>query len=182
MCVCVCVALVIQHATHMRHIILSSVACQDLPYFVTLSHKRKKLWKCVFRFSRQLKSEIFHAKKNSARYYHKCTYIYLHVKYPLFLSNFNTASIFSTDFRIMLKYQISWKSVHWEPTCSMQRTHKMDGWSDGQTDMTKLTVAFRNFAKALKILRSAHKGAFVCSVWISAKTPAISLHHINWWV
>jgi hypothetical protein len=57
-----------------------------------------------------------------------------------------------------------------------------DGRMVGQTDMTKLTVAFRNFAKALKILRSAHKGAFVCSVWISAKTPAISLHHINWWV
>ena len=28
--------------------------------------------------------------------------------------------------------------------------------TDGQTDMTKLTVAFRNFANALKILHSAN--------------------------
>jgi len=41
----------------------------------------------------------------------------LHVKYPLFLSDFNE-------------------------TCFM--------WTDGRTDMTKLIVAFRNFAKAPK--------------------------------
>ena len=37
---CVSVALVIQHAMRMRHIILSSVARLALPYFPTLSHKR----------------------------------------------------------------------------------------------------------------------------------------------
>ena len=36
---CMCVALVIQHAKHMRRRILSSVACLAIPYFVALSHK-----------------------------------------------------------------------------------------------------------------------------------------------
>jgi hypothetical protein len=36
--VCVCLALVIQHAKH--RVILSSMACLAPPYFATLSHKR----------------------------------------------------------------------------------------------------------------------------------------------
>jgi hypothetical protein len=38
-CECVSVALVIWHAKHMHHIILSPVACPTLPCFLTLSHK-----------------------------------------------------------------------------------------------------------------------------------------------
>jgi nicotinic acid mononucleotide adenylyltransferase len=50
--------------------------------------------------------------------------------------------ISSTDFRNVLKYQISWKSVQWEPNCSMR--------TDGRADMTKLIDALRNFANAPK--------------------------------
>jgi len=38
---CVSVALVIQHAMFMHHIILSSVAYLALPYFSKLSHKQR---------------------------------------------------------------------------------------------------------------------------------------------
>ena len=62
------------------------------------------------------------------------------VKYPLILSDNNETWIFSTDFLKILKYQISRDSVQWEPSCSTR--------TDGKTDMTKLTVAFRNFANA----------------------------------
>jgi hypothetical protein len=66
----------------------------------------------------------------------------LYVKYPLFLSDFNEIWIFSTDFRRSLKYEVSLKSVKWEPSYVMP--------TEGQTDMTKLIVAFRNFANAPK--------------------------------
>jgi hypothetical protein len=47
-----------------------------------------------------------------------------------------------TDFRSKLKYQISSKSVLWEPICSIPTNEK--------TDITKLIVAFGNFANAPK--------------------------------
>jgi len=54
-------------------------------------------------------------------------YIGFHIKYPLFLSDFNVGLtwIFSTDIQNKLQHQISWKSVQWEPSSSMR--------TDGQT-------------------------------------------------
>ena len=45
-------------------------------------------------------------------------------------------------FEKILRYQISWKSVQWEPSCAMR--------PDRRTDMTKLMVSSRNFEKAPK--------------------------------
>jgi len=73
----------------------------------------------------------------------KKTYIGLHVKYLLFSSDFNETWILSTHLRKVLKYQISYKSVQWKPSCSTR------------TDMTKIKVAFRHFAKAPKKNRSS---------------------------
>jgi hypothetical protein len=58
------------------------------------------------------------------------------------LSDCNETWIYSTNVRKILKCQIAWKSVQWEPSCSLPK--------DGQTDMTKLIVACRSFTKAPK--------------------------------
>ena len=50
----------------------------------------------------------------------------LHAACPLFLSDFSETWSFTTDFLKILKYEISWKSVQWEPSCSVR-------W-DGQTE------------------------------------------------
>jgi hypothetical protein len=78
---------------------------------------------CVFIFSTAFVSNTCHLKKNSAIYYHKCIYW---SSYPVPLSDFNETRAFWTEFRKILKYQISRKSVQWEPSCSMR--------TDGQTD------------------------------------------------
>jgi len=56
-------------------------------------------------------------------------YFGLLVKYPIFLSDFNKTWILLTDFREILKYQISRKSVWWKPSCST----RADGRTDRQT-------------------------------------------------
>ena len=70
-------------------------------------------------------------------------WIRLHVKHPLFLSDFNETWVFSTDLWKKPKYKLSSKSIECEWSCSMR--------TDRRTDM-KLIVAFRKCTKASKSL------------------------------
>jgi hypothetical protein len=108
---CAFVALVIQYATHMRHIFIC-----DLPHSTIFLHiisliaqlKKKKVTEhktCVLIFSTTFVWNISHYKKNWAKY------DWSSWKYPLALSDFNKTWIFLTEFKKILTYQISWKSV-----------------------------------------------------------------------
>jgi len=97
--------------------------------------------KCLFWFSVQRLPETFLILKEVWEIWWKM-YVGLPVKYPLFVWDFNETWITSTEFRKILKYQISWIFVQWEPSRSVR--------TDERTDGTKLIVAFRNFANAPK--------------------------------
>jgi hypothetical protein len=67
-------------------------------------------------------------------------YLRLRVKYPLFLSDFNETWIFVTDLLKLLKYRIQLKILAVGGEFHVGRL----------TDIMKLIVAFRSFAKAPK--------------------------------
>jgi hypothetical protein len=139
---CVFVVSVIQHAMCMRHIVMCGLP-RSTKFFHIISWKGKILekellnTKYVFWLTLQLLSETFLILRIAERDFIKF-YTVLHVKYLLFLSDINETWIFSTCFWKVLIYQITWKSVQWEPSCSIR------------TGTTKLIVASRNFEKAPK--------------------------------
>jgi len=129
---------------------LSSVDCTVLQYCSTLFHKRheyrekkKGYVKCVFWFYLQFCLKYFSFLKEMSEIW-SLMYTGLHVKHQFFLSDVNKTRIFWTNFWNIFKYQILKQSVHWGPSCSTL----MEGQTDGQTAMTKIIVAFRNFENA----------------------------------
>jgi hypothetical protein len=138
----------IPHAMSMRHSVICGLHRSTvLFHIISLTERFSKTssgTQNVFLFSLQFLSETFLILRRNLRDMIEM-YIGLHVKYPLFLSDFNETWIFSADFRKNPKHQIPCKPVPWKPNCSMR--------ADGRTDMTKLIVAFRNFANASKNLK-----------------------------
>ena len=118
-----------------------SKACPALHYFSTLLHKQHDFWWGEFEqkmfvsiFSTSFVWSIYHSRK-------KWTRCGLHIKYLLFMSNFNKNWIFSMDFQKILKF-------HENPSSGSRVVTR--GQTDGHTDMTKLTVAFRTLANVPK--------------------------------
>ena len=129
----------------MRHIVICglprSAVFSTFPQKDTNFEKKLLNMKCVFWFSLQQCSEKFRILRRILRCMIKNVYWYSW-EVPLFFSDFNESWIFSTGFKKVFKYKISWNSVQWELIWSM--------YTDKLTDMTKITVSFRNIAKAPK--------------------------------
>ena len=131
--------------------ILSSVACPDLQYISILSHvwsdfsKRKgtdhKM--CVFIFTTNF-DDIFLILRRIERVMIKNVYLYSCKVLAIMLDFHETWIFFDIFERKRVKYQNSWKSVQWEPSCSTR------GQTDVQTDKTNVIAALCNFCERAK--------------------------------
>ena len=120
-----------------------------------LPNKRQDFWgkkvfeqKAVLIFSTIFVSNFLFSFSEELREISLKMYIGLHAIYPLCLSHFNEIWIFSTNFRKIPKYKLSWKPVHCEPSCSL----RTDGQTERRTDAMKIKVAFGNFPNAPEII------------------------------
>jgi hypothetical protein len=131
-------ALIIQQEKHLDCILLSYVSCPVLPYFshYLIQGKCLSQLKCVLIFTKNL-FEIFpilsRIQWDIIINVHRSS-----CAVPDILSNINETWIFPTDF------DKTWNTFHENPSNASDRQ------TDGHTDMTKLTVAFLNFANASK--------------------------------
>ena len=149
------------------------------PHFLTKGTIfEKSYWtqNVCFDFLYKFVSNIFHSKKKWARYDQIYIYIYYSsCKVPFILILFKETLVFSTDFRKILKYHISWKSIMWKPSCSVG----MEGQSDGKT--------WRSQQSLFAILRKRLKRTVIFSFHDSnnhknRRIPYTFLRSINFWM
>ena len=128
--------------------------------------------KCVFWFSLHPCLKYLPFEENLKEIWWK-TYIGLHVKYPLFLSDFTGNWIFSTDFRKILEYQISLRFFNGSRVAPCR-------WADGRTDMTMLVSAFRNFANAPKNQRNSVYSTSWSYNYTAGLSPPLLILSLTW--
>jgi hypothetical protein len=152
--VCVFVALGIQYAMRMRRVAIcdphrSTVFFHILPKRNQFSTKLLYL-KCVFRFSPQLLSETFLIQRRTERRYgQKCILVFMKI------TCYSCEILMKLEFSRQLFEKKNYSVIKFfENPSSESRV------VDGRTDMTKLIVAFRNFANASP--KNAYCGMYLC--------------------
>jgi hypothetical protein len=98
----------------------------------------------VFWFFLQSLSETFIKKKKKWSELLSYINVGLHVMYLLFLLDFNETWIFLIEFWKILKYQISWKSIQWEPSCSIQTERWMYRHDEANSPILKFLYMPKN--------------------------------------
>jgi hypothetical protein len=154
---CVFAALVIQHAMRMRHIVICDPSRSTVffPHYLrdgTIKKKVTECKRCVLISSTTFVWNIFHSKKNCARY--DKTFI-LVITY-----HYSCPILIKLEFSRQFLEKYSNIIFHGNPSSGSRvvpwgekdgRTGRREGGrTDRQTDMTKLIVAFRNFANGPK--------------------------------
>ena len=146
-----------QNAMRMRHIVICGRPSRSTIFFSTLPTRRHvclkevtEYRKCVSICSTTFFWNSFHSKKKWVRYDEKCILV---IMYPPLLSDFNETWISSavsrknTQISNFMKIRpVGTELFHEEG----QKVGQADGRKDGQTDMPKLIVVFRNFANGTK--------------------------------
>ena len=177
------------------------MSCLAVPYLIngTIFEKKVPEYKIyVLIFSITFVWNISHCTKNSARYYHK-VYKEFYVKYPLLLSHFSETLIFWIYFGNMLTFRISWKSVQWEPSCSLRADGRTDRQIDRQTNKhDEANSRFSNLANSLNIwqrgggvhylkmndfpLKISHLNAVILVKWLYVLWKCCHLPTVKSWV
>jgi hypothetical protein len=153
LCVCVCVraALGIQHAMRMLHIVIcglprSTIFFNFISYTPRFSKNVTEHKMCVSNFSTTFARNIFHSKKNWARYDRKFILLFMWSTLysgPILMKLWFSRHIFEKYTNIKFNENPSGGNGVFPCGQTDERT-------DGRTDMTKLIVALRNIANAPK--------------------------------
>ena len=98
---------------------------------------------CFGFLSATLAWNISHSMKNSSKIL-SWMYIGLRVKYPLLLSEFTETWFFLTDFQKIIRYKVLWKSVQWEPSCSMRTGRQTDRHDETDSSFSQLRDPAKN--------------------------------------
>ena len=129
------------HVAHLWPARLYHIMPHYLMNSATFGNTLLKIKTCVLIFSTNLSRKCLILRR--IKLHMIKMYIGIHVKYPLFFSDFNETWILSTYFRKLSKYKFSWKSVEGELSC-FTRT---DVRADRQTDRYDEVKSFSQFCE-----------------------------------